>query len=78
MYLAKVMLHLLGYEINDRSYEMDETTVSSLAKFEEENGLFSDGTLDFETQKVLNSKYEEFCIQEDNQLNRAKEYINSL
>ncbi len=50
---VKNALYGAGYEIQNVSAEMDDSTRAALTKFQKDNGLQASGMLDDETQKAL-------------------------
>lgn len=70
---AEMILHTLGYEVNEPDGIFDEKTFEELAKFQKDNGLSSYGILDFITQDALTVALNDFAKPnvEDLQLKEA-------
>ncbi len=56
---AECILKLLGYDVDTPDLTFDNKTFNALKKFQKDSNLYSYGTLDFSTQKVLNNKLSE-------------------
>jgi carboxyl-terminal processing protease len=63
-------LYLLGYDIPSLKGEFNDNTLKSINKFQKDNGLKVDGSIDADDLKVLNAKFSS-SASKDAQLDRA-------
>ena len=71
----KSLLSLLGYEMTD-SDEYDEKAFSAVMDFQGKNKLYAYGVCDFTTQKAIRKAVFEKTMTEDNQCDKALDYIS--
>jgi len=76
VYNAEKILKLLGYDVDTPDLMLDEKTFNAISKFRTDNGLYPGGTLDFATQKALNSKLDEKILELDKQYLKAVEVLS--
>jgi len=76
VYNAEKILRILGYDVDTPDLKLDEKTCEAISKFRTDNGLYPGGTLDFATQKALNSKLEEKILELDKQYLKAVEVLS--
>lgn len=76
---AEQILTIIGYEINEPDGVMDQITFDAIKKFQESQGMFSYGVLDYTTQDSLAMALEDYLIErlEDKQLEKAIEVLKN-
>lgn len=76
---AEQILTIIGYEINEPDGVMDQITFDAIKKFQESQGMFTYGVLDYTTQDSLTKALETFLIEnlEDKQLEKAIEVLKN-
>ena len=75
---CKERLEVLGYYVGDtQNPEFDELLQQVVAKFQSDCELYSYGVLDSATMFELFNRSGEYEVEEDNQLEFAKEYMKN-
>lgn len=74
---AQQRLEHLGYTIEDNPGSYGNSTATAVAAFQQDQGLYPYGVLDFTTQQYLNKEFQSWLIspEQDLQLNTAIDYL---
>lgn len=76
VYNAEKILMALGYDVDKPDTIMDLKTYFAVSRFQEDNGFYPYGTIDFETQQALNEKLGALIMENDKQYAKALEILN--
>jgi carboxyl-terminal processing protease len=71
VFSAECILKLLNYNVDTPDYILDSKTSEAIKKLQKDNNLSSSGTLDFTTQRLLNTKLADIKQNQDNVYSRA-------
>lgn len=75
VYRAETILGVAGYQVDRADTFLDPKTFFAIKRFQQEEGLFPYGVLDFSTQQALNNKLEELILKYDQPYARAVDLI---
>lgn len=74
---AKMILWILGYDINEMDIDFDEELESALKEYQSSNRISASGILDIKTQISLNADLLELILKYDGQYAEAVKYLKN-